>query len=658
MSKRIYLPTLKRVIIKNYSLYNKDIDFEFIQGLNLIIGGNGVGKTTFINIVKYALIGLYKKDLDVRNYKGEKRLIRGNYKNCNHYFRNRTKGELSDESGYVELYFNINDIEFRVKRSLYDIQLLEASYTEEGKQIDIPGKVIKQEQYKGYEKIGSVSKDDEESLQYKYEAIVAEKMQVSDFEDLIFFVNQILLFGESRENVLWDADAQARLLSSYFNDPELERKRKNYNLEAKYQNSIARHKQEEIKAITRVIKQIEEGEQEGSDVKKITIIQDIEKIKRVLEQIDSDRSIIQNQISSNYKKVSKLSNKINEKESEKEREEELINGGNWLGLNPRYAIYNRQIQGNHICPMCNSEIDIKKVSNKIGRCFLCNSILDIEENSSLILEKIQTEISELAKNRTNLEREILHLEEEIKGLDYKFRKKKIELFNKETLLRNYEVEDIKDKTKQESSYVAMMNRIDDLTQEKDIAQKKSEENINRSQEIQKKLEVNLLDNTKSISNIFSDFAEAFLHLPSYLAYINVEDNKNKMFLPVIDDKVRREPEELSESQRFFIDYSFRMSILAYFYESPAFYVCETPDSSLDISYEENAADIFMKYLERPNSLILTSNLNNSTFIKSILSKTKDKNVLNLLEYGKISSVQQNNDALIALSKEIEELCNE
>lgn len=63
---------IKRVRISNYSLYNGDIDYEFVDGLNLIIGGNGVGKTTFISIIKYALIGLYKKDLDVRVYKGEK----------------------------------------------------------------------------------------------------------------------------------------------------------------------------------------------------------------------------------------------------------------------------------------------------------------------------------------------------------------------------------------------------------------------------------------------------------------------------------------------------------------------------------------------------------------------------------------------------------
>lgn len=107
-ANNIFLPTLKRVKISNYSLYNCDIDYEFIEGLNLIIGGNGVGKTTFISIVKYALIGLYKKDLDVRVYKGEKRLIRGKYANCNTYFRNRTNEKETDKFGCVELWFTID----------------------------------------------------------------------------------------------------------------------------------------------------------------------------------------------------------------------------------------------------------------------------------------------------------------------------------------------------------------------------------------------------------------------------------------------------------------------------------------------------------------------------------------------------------------------
>lgn len=59
------------------------------------------------------------------------------------------------------------------------------------------------------------------NLQYNYEHLVAKTANLADFDDFIFFVNQILLFGESRENVLWSKEVQERLLSSFLNDAVL-----------------------------------------------------------------------------------------------------------------------------------------------------------------------------------------------------------------------------------------------------------------------------------------------------------------------------------------------------------------------------------------------------------------------------------------------------
>ena len=55
----IYLPELIKIKISDFSLYKEDIEYNFVKGVNLIIGGNGVGKTTFINIIKYSLVGGY-----------------------------------------------------------------------------------------------------------------------------------------------------------------------------------------------------------------------------------------------------------------------------------------------------------------------------------------------------------------------------------------------------------------------------------------------------------------------------------------------------------------------------------------------------------------------------------------------------------------------
>ena len=653
---KIYLPTLKRVKISNYSLYKKDIDYEIINGLNLIIGGNGVGKTTFISIIKYALIGLYKKDLDVRVYKGEKRLIRGKYANCNTFFRNRTKGEESDKFGCVELWFDIKDTSFYVKRGLYDVKIEEASYSISGIKYQIEGESLKQDSYKEYNNGVEQNKN---NLQYNYEKIVAQTANLSDFEDFIFFVNQILLFGESRENVIWSKDVQERLLSNFLNDASLEKERKEYSLEAKYQDSLARHKQEEIKAIVRVLKQLDEKDSKTTNNVEKSILylrEEVERIEQNQQQLQNERIEHQKELALLYRNASDLSHSINEKEKEKVSVENTLQKEFWPGVNPKYLVYKRQFIGNRICPICNSNLGNVKFEEHTDRCFFCNSKIVIDPTSKNIILRINNDLESLIKERKKIEQRIISYEKELEKLDSDYRKNRIVLFNRRNEIRKLETTIEKNDTHEESSYLAMKNRIDVLTVEKEKALDVSAENRIQSERIMNRIEENLLEITKSISHIFADFAEAFMKLPCSLTLVN--NNGMKSFLPVIDHQVRYEPEELSESQRFFVDYSFRMSILSYFYECPSFYICETPDSSLDISYEENAANIFMKYLEQPNSLILTTNLNNSTFVKSILKKAANKRVINLLRYGKISEVQKNHEILHILSKEIEEMCDE
>lgn len=654
----IYLPNLKRVRIINYSLYNDNIDYEFIDGINLIIGGNGVGKTTFINIVKYALIGLYKKDLTVRNYNSEKRFIRGLFTNSNTYFRYRTKENPSDQEGYVELFFNINGTNFVVKRSLYNTELMSASYIEDGISYEIKGIRVRQDSYEKME--GSNKEEKSNYLQYNYEQIVAQKANLADFNDFIFFVNQILLFGETRETVLWSVEAQNRLLSNYLNDPELETKRKDMNFEAKYQDSIARHRQEEIKAITKVIRKLDEEKGiKFNENDKLGLLEKIETLEKSLDTIQRNRNELQRRISSMYKNVSEISSTINIKEKEKEKEESKEDKQFWMGVNPKYNIFKKQMLNNHICPMCNSPIEnsYNKYSDELGECFLCHSSIAPNPSLNEHIELIKKEIVMLLGERKKQEKLILNSENEIKKLDNDYRKSKIELFEKQNQLRTFESINEKDDTKNESSYIAMIKRIDELNLEKENALKLCEEYKEKGNEIVKSIEENLINSTKNISSIFTNFAEAFLHIPCHLTFDFTENGKTKIFIPVIDGKMRIDSEELSESQRFFIDYSFRMSILSYFYNGPTFYICETPDSSLDLSYEENAANTFIKYIEQPNSLILTSNLNNSTFIKCLINKTKKLKLLNLLKYGKVSYVQTQHIALQKLSEEIEEIVN-
>lgn len=536
-ANNIFLPTLKRVKISNYSLYNCDIDYEFIEGLNLIIGGNGVGKTTFISIVKYALIGLYKKDLDVRVYKGEKRLIRGKYANCNTYFRNRTNEKETDKFGCVELWFTIDKTNFYVKRSLYNAQILEATYETEGFIHFIEGQSIRQDLYKGYE----LTEDNEKNinnLQYNYEHLVAKTANLADFDDFIFFVNQILLFGESRENVLWSKEVQERLLSSFLNDAVLEKKRKEYSLNAKYQDSLARHKQEEIKAIRRVLKQIEGVNSNKRGINELALAEEIERLEIKEENIQDVRDELEKKISSIYRKISELSHKINDKEREKEKIENQYNREYWPGINPKYTVYKRQYVGNKICPMCNTDLGDEQIIDEIGKCFFCHTSIRVETEESDELIKINEQLNLLMNERKEREKNISNYEQELSGLDSEYRKVKIKLFDKKNKMRLCERTENSNDKQNESSYMAMINRIDELKMDKEHATDLSEKYHNESQKIMSNIEENMIEITRNISDIFSEFAGAFMKLPCFLTLEKVKDSKIKLFLPVIDNKTR------------------------------------------------------------------------------------------------------------------------
>lgn len=654
---QLWLPEIKKIKISNYSLYKKDIEYDFIKGVNLIIGGNGVGKTTFINILKYALIGLYKKDVVVKNYDGELRISRGSYTNPNIYFRNRCQKLESDVSAEVVICFTINRVEFTVKRSLYDIKMLAVEVNENGNVYHLQGKIKKQDEY---EKL----KEDEkkECLQYNYEQTIKKCSHLDEFEDFIFFINRILLFDETRETILWDEEIQKRLSSTYFNDPQLERERKEAENKKIYYNSIARHKSEEIKAIRRVFVTMDDSQEEinsskAKDIQQLYTL--IERDKEILEKYDEERKQTQNTLSEYYRKISDLSNLINEKEKEVSRIEEAALKIVWGSLNPHYNVFKAQVQQNQICPFCNKSIDSHKFNMDAEKCFFCNKKLTTnDDKTSGELAVKRRELDELYEQRQSLEREVTSFEDSIRKYDYQYRKTKTRLFINEKALREAETTTTQDGEKEDLGLQAMLHRMQQLTEEKDDAIQMSKLYERKANDFVRKIEKNLIDITDDVSHIFAEFAEAFLQLPCYLSYDKYNKRNVKMFIPSIDNILRNDEEELSESQRFFIDYSFRMSILSFFYNGPTFYVCETPDSSLDISYEINAAHTFMKYLEKPNILLITSNLNNSTFIDCLIESAPNIKVLNLLDYGKVSRIQRESEVLQAASKRIEVKVNE
>lgn len=660
---KIYLPMLKKINIENFSLYPNALDFtyDFIEGVNLIVGGNGIGKTTFVNLIKYSLIGLYRKHKDSRRYKENKIVKREQFNE--EYFKNRMDKSYSlNEQAKVTVTFYIGNTLFTVTRNLYSIQLEKVLVNENGNVYALTGNIIKQHKY---EKLNNEEK--REYLQYKYEEKVAKAANLYEFDDLIFFINEILIFGENRKTILWDTDLQEMLSSKYFNDPNLDNKYNDYKMDAKYFDSLSRHKSEDIRAIRMVLEKISTNENEnekGTDtVKKINELKiKMEKEIRKLEIIQNDRKKIEYILKIKYNEKTKHIKEQQEIEISIKEEEKNIYKELWETLHPDYYLFEKYIKNNMSCPLCNKPLE-KEVYHRMihsnDKCVLCGKEIKNINNDNDNIKRYKERLNNKLALIQSIEKDIYNNEVELRSLDSEFNKVNLQVNQTQAKLRDLEylISTQNDYSQNDSITIKkMMNEILLLEQEKNEFQQKSKKCTDDSNEIAREMDDNRVRITRELSQIFSEFAERFLSVKCELTYDDF-DGKGNRYIPIIDRTTRSYAEELSESQSFFIDHSFRMSLLKYFYTAPSFFICETPDSSLDISYEINAANVFLKYLDYPNALIITSNLNNSKFLDHIVEHAPKIKYINLLKIGRPSTIQSYNESLKEITNRIEGIIN-
>ena len=289
MSRQIFLPELISISIKNYTLYPNGLDYtyDFVEGVNLVLGGNGMGKTTFVNIIKFGLIGLYRKAKDLTRTYMERAIVKRQLYESDYFSARKDDSISTDGIAQVVLKFKINNTCFEVTRSLEDGRLL--SVIIDG--IPLEGIPITENRY---ERVND--SEQTQYLLYQYEKKIQEFSNLT-FDDLIFFVNEILFFGENHNTVLWNdgidgrTDVQNELFNKYFNEPALDLERQEMQRQAKYFDSLSRHKSEDMRVITKLLEKIKVSKSDKSTGASPSI--DIIKLKRRIELVVEELASIQ-----------------------------------------------------------------------------------------------------------------------------------------------------------------------------------------------------------------------------------------------------------------------------------------------------------------------------------------------------------------------------
>ena len=578
------------------------------------------------------------------------------------YFSNRMDDSIhTDASPTVSISMKINNVAVELVRDLSSITLLQLKVNG----IELSGSLINQF---NYEKLSDAAKKD--TLPYKYEEIIKTNTNL-EFDDLIFFVNEVLFFGEDHKTILWNdrdffPDVQSELFNKYFNDPDLDKKRQEAIRKAKYFDSLSRHSSEDMRAINKVLSKMKDtpvtdhstNNKENTALILIGLREKLAEMDAKLAAIQKERASKSQEISLLQNEINKISLSANDIDKQLKQIEEKLNNHIWETLHPSYHVFIKNIQLNHICPMCNKPNDdlVEKVANDSNICFACGA--SINENTE-IDTRLKNSFDEISIHRKTLyqsinskKRTIQNIEQQIISLDSEFSNTELKRRTILQQVRELEYENAMSDNCQ-NSIQPFLDEVNRLTLQKEAYQKQRDEQYNIVTSISNEIDDVITANVHVFSSIFAQYAGKFLGVPCELTYIKQAGDNNKRFYPVIDGKVRFYEEEMSESQRFFVDHSFRMSILTFFYRTPSFYIVETTDSSLDISYERNAASVFAEFLKKPNSLIITSNLNNSLFIEHILDQEDiDLGIVGLLEIAKQSTIQNTSEQLKSIYRHI------
>ena len=168
--------------------------------------------------------------------------------------------------------------------------------------------------------------------------------------------------------------------------------------------------------------------------------------------------------------------------------------------------------------------------------------------------------------------------------------------------------------------------------------------------IERELQSQFDESSERFTELFRTYARDFIGLS---VDIELEHRKGKNetgfeLLLSLEDQTRSRADDVSESQRFFLDIALRMA-LSEFMSAPttATLLIDTPEGSLDITYEARAGDMFSNFAKRGNSILMTANLRSSALLTRLAERQQRRGMAieRMTDWVELSEVQRHEERL-------------
>ena len=628
------LPKINKITIENFSLYRQKnrIEVEVPNGVLCLAGANGLGKSTFISIVSYAMTGsVVQPDISFKSLNSIPAFAQKTVGFASRYFDGRVE-QRDREQSQVTVDFNLGNFSYHLIRNFFDSsELIEFSRIDNNHQETV---------------------DRNKSLLNQYQTFFVQDSELNNFEQYLFLQTYVMTFDESKKLLFWDEDVMNRLMYLFFSiKPEDAEKadqlRKNIN---RYGSNV-RNIQWNISQMEKRLSKLKNNgtitEEEKNEIERVCeeeeeINNTIEEERKRKQEISSDISQVQLQLDDNAVKLNTL-------------KEQYDAAFERLYSSPVAIESDGKIQGSLkkiIVALTEDEnTDITSLVLELRAEIVDAVKKTMAHNEQAILEQLKALDSQMIAIKSSgkeLKDKYDRMTQELAACLSRMDEmaKSLELFKQQYNVLLQKKDSIRQSEQTLSEIKALELNIELRKKEKAEAEQKRDECQSELRPLEDEVKRSFTAVAEQFIPSFRNYAKSFIGLD---IDIELKDNNNMASLVIkVNGSDRHSRFQLSESQQYFLDIALRFSLLEYTKSENAFMLIDTPEGSLDIAYESRAGKMFADFVAKGYSVIMTANINTSQLLLKLAEMCgKDKmKVERMTEWTILTQVQQEEQEVI------------
>jgi DNA repair exonuclease SbcCD ATPase subunit len=629
-------PRLHRVQLHSFSLFRlrPDASLDFKPGVSCLAGANGIGKSTFLATLNYGLTGAVphprRRLLSIQSYLKEAT----DYSST---FFNGRIDEKDRDAAAISIDFSLAAKKYSINRGLFDPS-------------DIRKLTIGDDEavFEG----APLTPIQREAA---YKDHVARDAGLSSFEQFLFLQHFVFTFDESRHLLFWDEAATAQALFLCFGgDPQDAQRADILNREAEKAGSRGRNAQFQVNNTRKRIeilsaplnpepKKIENLEELDAAYQSLVVM--LETSARASEELQSKFSQATVTLSERSAKVASLRSRYTEVFNR------FLVGGASFKSHPLIIRAARELH----CEICNTTdasvaVHVnRKLNNNV--CPFCETlIVPIPTGNPALSDELASIDRLLADARNELEEATL-LEARLSAEARSAQAEVIKAREAVALLEsnNQDLAELL-QGRQAARRGPLAETLEGLerariefTAARDTAYSERDELRDELKKLQRDLEVRYANAEQSFVPRFRELTNLFLGIDLDVSFVASPPTGVKLTVEMRGD-VRREEDQMSESQRFFVDIALRMALAQQMSNAhgPSTLFIDTPEGSLDIAYEDRAGEMFARFVQSGHDMLITANINSSKLLSTLGERcgTKSMTLHQMTGWTELSDVQQ------------------